>query len=140
MNAMFAGTLGYVSGKDLVNTYIEQTSADNMKEFIQPLKDANIDLADLTQHILVAAQGNIEELGASANDYLHVFGYTAMAFVWAKMAESSLAQSSSSDEFYQSKIKTARYYFARLLPRRLSLIASIKAGCDTLFDMDENLF
>ena len=125
---------------DEVNTYIEQTSADNMKEFIQPLKDANIDLADLTQHILVAAQGNIEELGASANDYLHVFGYTAMAFVWAKMAESSLAHSSSSDEFYQSKIKTARYYFARLLPRRLSLIASIKAGCDTLFDMDENLF
>jgi len=125
---------------DEVNTYIEQTSADNMKEFIQPLKDANIDLADLTQHILVAAQGNIEELGASANDYLHVFGYTAMAFVWAKMAESSLAQSSSTDEFYQSKIKTARYYFARLLPRRLSLIASIKAGCDTLFDMDENLF
>jgi hypothetical protein len=125
---------------DEVNTYIEQTSADNMKEFIQPLKDANIDLADLTQHILAAAQGNVEELGTSANDYLHVFGYTAMAFVWAKMAESSLAQSSSSDEFYQSKIKTARYYFARLLPRRLSLIASIKAGCDTLFDMDENLF
>ena len=120
---------------DEVNTYIEQTSADNMKEFIQPLKDANIDLADLTQHILVAAQGNIEELGASANDYLHVFGYTAMAFVWTKMAESSLAQSSSTDEFYQSKIKTARYYFARLLPRRLSLIASIKAGCDSLIWM-----
>jgi alkylation response protein AidB-like acyl-CoA dehydrogenase len=125
---------------DEVNAYIEQTSADNMNEFIKPLKDANNDLAELTQHVLIAAQGNVEELGASANDYLHVFGYTAMAFVWAKMAESSLAQDSSGDEFYQSKIKTARYYFARLLPRRLSLIASIKAGCDTLFDMDENLF
>jgi alkylation response protein AidB-like acyl-CoA dehydrogenase len=123
-----------------VNTYIEQTSADNMQEFIQPLKDANIDLAELTQHILKAAQGNIEELGTSANDYLHVFGYTAMAFVWAKMAESALAKESSSDEFYESKIKTARYYFARLLPRRLSLTASIKAGCDTLFDIDESLF
>jgi len=125
---------------DEVNAYIAQTSASNMQEFIQPLKDANIDLAELTQHVLIAAQGNVEELGASANDYLHVFGYTATAFVWAKMAESSLAQESSDDEFYQSKIKTARYYFARLLPRRLSLIASIKAGCDTLFDMDENLF
>jgi alkylation response protein AidB-like acyl-CoA dehydrogenase len=125
---------------DEVNTYIEQTSADNMKEFIQPLQDANNGLAELTQHVLVAAQGNAEELGASANDYLHVFGYTAMAFVWAKMAGSSLAQGRSSDEFYLSKIKTARYYFARLLPRRLSLIASIKAGCDTMFDMDENLF
>jgi alkylation response protein AidB-like acyl-CoA dehydrogenase len=125
---------------DEVNTYIEQTSASNMQEFIQPLKDANNDLAELTQHVLVAAQGNVEELGASANDYLHVFGYTAMAFVWAKMAETSLTQESSGDEFYTSKIKTARYYFARLLPRRLSLIASIKAGCDTLFDFDESMF
>jgi len=123
-----------------VNTYIAQTSTNNMQEFIEPLKAANNDLAELTKHVLMAAQGNIEELGTSANDYLHVFGYTAMAFVWAKMAESALAQENSSDEFYQSKIKTARYYFARLLPRRLSLIASIKAGCDTLFDLDENLF
>jgi len=123
-----------------VNTYIAQTSTNNMQEFIEPLKAANNDLAELTKHVLMAAQGNIEELGTSANDYLHVFGYTAMAFVWAKMAESALAQESSNDDFYQSKIKTARYYFARLLPRRLSLIASIKAGCDTLFDLDENLF
>jgi alkylation response protein AidB-like acyl-CoA dehydrogenase len=125
---------------DEVNTYIKQTSADNMQEFIQPLKEATDDLAKLTQDVLIAAQNNIEELGASANDYLHVFGYTAMAFIWARMAEKSLAQVDSNDEFYQSKVKTARYYFARLLPRRLSLIASIKAGCDTLFDIDESLF
>ncbi len=123
-----------------VNTYIENTSVENMQEFIQPLKEATGDLAKLTQHILAASQNNIEELGTSANDYLHVFGYTAMAFIWAKMAETALAQDGSTDEFYQSKIKTARYYFARLLPRRLSLIASIEAGCDTLFDIDENLF
>jgi len=125
---------------DEVNTYIEQTSADNMKEFILPLKEATDGLAKLTQHVLMAAQNNIEELGTSANDYLHVFGYTAMAFIWAKMAEKSLDKTDSDDEFYQSKIKTARYYFARLLPRRLSLIASIEAGCDTLFDIDESLF
>lgn len=125
---------------DEVNTYITQTSASNMQEFIQPLQTANNDLAELTQHILQAAQGNIEELGTSANDYLHVFGYTAMAFVWAKMAESALAHESDNDEFYQAKVKTARYYFARLLPRSLSLVAAIKAGSDTLFDLDEDLF
>ncbi|NQZ21517.1 MAG: acyl-CoA dehydrogenase C-terminal domain-containing protein [Colwellia sp.] len=123
-----------------VNTYIEQTSADNMQEFIQPLKAATNDLANLTEHVLMAAQKNIEELGTSANDYLHVFGYTAMAFIWAKMAETALEKDVSSDDFYLSKVKTARYYFARLLPRRLSLIAAIEAGCDTLFDIDENLF
>jgi alkylation response protein AidB-like acyl-CoA dehydrogenase len=123
-----------------VNTYIDQTSAENMQEFIQPLKAATDDLTKLTQHVLMAAQNNVEELGTSANDYLHVFGYTAMAFIWARMAETALEKDVSSDEFYLSKVKTARYYFARLLPRRLSLIASIEAGCETLFDIDENLF
>ncbi len=123
-----------------VNTYIDQTSTENMQEFILPLKAATNDLAKLTQDVLMAAQNNIEELGTSANDYLHVFGYTAMAFIWARMAETALEKDVSSDEFYLSKLKTARYYFARLLPRRLSLIASIEAGCDTLFDLDENLF
>jgi alkylation response protein AidB-like acyl-CoA dehydrogenase len=123
-----------------VNIYINQTSAENMQEFIEPLKAATNDLAKLTQDVLTAAQNNIEELGTSANDYLHVFGYTAMAFIWARMAETALEKDVSSDEFYLSKVKTARYYFARLLPRRLSLIASIEAGCETLFDIDESLF
>lgn len=123
-----------------VNIYIDQTSAENMQEFIEPLKAATNDLAKLTQDVLTAAQNNIEELGTSANDYLHVFGYTAMAFIWARMAETALEKDVSSDEFYLSKVKTARYYFARLLPRRLSLIASIEAGCETLFDIDESLF
>jgi len=123
-----------------VNTYIDQTSAENMQEFIEPLKAATNDLAKLTHDVLMAAQNNIEELGTSANDYLHVFGYTAMAFIWARMAETALEKDVSSDEFYLSKVKTARYYFARVLPRRLSLIASIEAGCDTLFDIDESLF
>jgi len=123
-----------------VNTYIDQTSAENMQEFIEPLKAATNDLAKLTHDVLMAAQNNIEELGTSANDYLHVFGYTAMAFIWARMAETALEKDVSSDEFYLSKVKTARYFFARVLPRRLSLIASIEAGCDTLFDIDESLF
>jgi hypothetical protein len=71
-----------------------------------------------------------------------------MAFVWAKMAEVSLAKQSEpnneltehGDDFYQAKLHTARYYFARLLPRRLSLIATIKSGCASLFNIDEALF
>jgi len=125
---------------DEVNGYIEQIQAENMREFIEPLKAAIEDLADLTRDLLTKSQSNVNELGASANDYLHVFGYTAMAFVWAKMAETSLSADDQSDDFYQSKLHTARYYFARLLPRRISLIASAKSGCDALFDMDDELF
>ncbi len=130
---------------DEVNAYIEENSHNEaLAEFINPLAEAVNDLTDLTTDLLTKSQSNINELGTSANDYLHVFGYTAMAYIWARMAQVSLTQQAnngeSGNDFYQSKLHTARYYFTRLLPRRISLIASAKSGCDCLFDIDDNLF
>ncbi|MEW6990214.1 acyl-CoA dehydrogenase C-terminal domain-containing protein [Colwelliaceae bacterium 6441] len=125
---------------DEVNTFINETVNENMNEFINPLKQAIDDLQAVTSHILIAADKNVEELGTSANDYLHVFGYTAMAFVWAKMAKVAFAKFADDEDFHQSKIHTARYYFARLLPRRISLITSIEAGATPMFDIPDELF
>ena len=130
---------------DEVNTYIETNKNDAaMAEFITPLDEALNDLTELTADLLTKSQDNINELGASANDYLHVFGYTAMAYIWARMAQVSLTQKDSNGDsgkdFYQSKLHTARYYYTRLLPRRISLIASAKSGCDCMFDIEDELF
>lgn len=130
---------------DEVSAYIETNKNDAaMAEFITPLGEALTDLTELTDDLLTKSQANINELGASANDYLHVFGYTAMAYIWARMAQVSLTQKDnngdSGDDFYQSKLHTARYYFTRLLPRRISLIASAKSGCDCLFAIEDELF
>ena len=130
---------------DEVNSYIEETKNDTaMAEFVGPLADALTDLNDLTSDLLAKSQDNINELGASANDYLHVFGYTAMAYIWARMAQVSLTNKASGgesgDDFYQSKLHTARYYYTRILPRRISLIASAKSGCDCMFDIEDELF
>jgi alkylation response protein AidB-like acyl-CoA dehydrogenase len=122
-----------------VQNYIAKSNAEQMQEFTQPLARAIKELAQLTNDILSSAKNNPEELGCAANDYLHVFGYTAMAFVWAKMAEVSFAADEKS-EFHQSKIHTARYFYARLLPRCSSLITSAKAGSEAMFDMPERLF
>ncbi|MGB1263400.1 MAG: acyl-CoA dehydrogenase C-terminal domain-containing protein [Cognaticolwellia sp.] len=121
-----------------VQAYIAETNSEAMQEFTQPLAQATTELAALTEYLLTAAQNSPEELGCAANDYLHVFGYTAMAYVWAKMAEVSLAGDDS--DFNESKVRTARYYFSRLLPRCQSLIASAKSGQSAMFDMAEDLF
>jgi hypothetical protein len=132
-----------------VAEYIEmQQSNKAMTEFIEPLAAALHDLTETTDLLLTKSDEDLNEIGAAANDYLHLLGYTAMAFVWAKMAEVSLAKQSEpsneltehGDDFYQAKLHTARYYFARLLPRRLSLIATIKSGCASLFNINEALF
>ncbi len=125
---------------DEMRAYINENQNDNMQEFIEPLTTAVDDLVELSDYLLEKSTHNVNEIGAAANDYLHVFGYTAMAFVWAKMAAVALAKQATGDDFYESKLKTARYYFTRLLPRRISLIASAKSGCDVLFDIDDDLF
>jgi hypothetical protein len=125
---------------DEMRTYINENQNDNMQEFIKPLTLAVDDLVELSDYLLEKSTQNVNEIGAAANDYLHVFGYTAMAFVWAKMAAVALAKQATGDDFYESKLKTARYYFTRLLPRRISLIESAKSGCEVLFDIDDELF
>ncbi|NRA84419.1 MAG: acyl-CoA dehydrogenase C-terminal domain-containing protein, partial [Gammaproteobacteria bacterium] len=42
--------------------------------------------------------------------------------------------------FYQAKIETARFYFARILPRTLSHAAMVKAGNSTLAALKEEHF
>ena len=145
------GTLIKVFTKE-VSDYIESQQGNAaMAEFVEPLVSALADLTEISELLITKSVDDLNEIGAAANDYLHVFGYTAMAFIWAKMADVSLQQlaqlEKTSDEqseygadFYQSKLHTARYYFARLLPRRLSLLATIKSGCHTLFAIDDELF
>ena len=82
------------------------------------------------RQVLDRAQGNPREIGAAAVEYLQVFGYTLYAYLWAQMADVALAQDGA---FYQSKVGTARFYFARLLPRIRSLSASVKAGSQSLY-------
>jgi hypothetical protein len=128
-----------------VEQFITSQSSADMAEFIMPLKSAVEDLNEVTNLLLERAAEDLNEIGAAANDYLHLLGYTAMSFVWAKMAGVSLLQLGHSsnelgNDFYQGKVLTARYYFARLLPRRLSLITTIKSGGESLFAISDELF
>ncbi|WP_433887240.1 acyl-CoA dehydrogenase C-terminal domain-containing protein [Pseudomonas vranovensis] len=107
-----------------------QTLAASRAEFKTPLLLALANLDDLTAWVLDRAQGNPEEIGAAAVEYLQVFGYTLYAYLWTRMADVAMQHHGA---FYQSKLGTARFYFARLLPRIDSLSASVKAGSHSLF-------
>ncbi|HWD31574.1 MAG TPA: acyl-CoA dehydrogenase C-terminal domain-containing protein, partial [Pseudomonas sp.] len=52
-----------------------------------------------------------------------------------QMADVALEQHAHS-AFHASKLGTARFYFARLLPRIQSLSATVKAGSASLFLLD----
>ena len=115
-------------------------SADGaLGEFSKPLAAAVDNLDDLTNWVLDRARNNPSEIGAASVDYLQVFGYTAYAYMWALMARAALGREGQGS-FYASKLGTARFYFARLLPRIHSLTASVKAGSESLFHLDAEQF
>ncbi|SQK85580.1 acyl-CoA dehydrogenase [Pseudomonas aeruginosa] len=87
-----------------------------LAEFVTPLLTA-LDLLDnLTQGIVARAGNDPREIGAASVEYLHLFGYTAYAYLWARMAAAALRQREADPAFHDGKLATARFYFARLLP------------------------
>lgn len=128
-----------------VTAFIEGCDSDEMKELIEPLDIIIEQFEHFSEEVLILAEKDKNHLGCAANDYLHVFGYVAMGYVWAKMADVSLqkmteSESAFSSEFYLTKVATAHYYFARLLPRTQSLMLSAKAGSETLFAFEDQQF
>nr|WP_320136027.1 acyl-CoA dehydrogenase C-terminal domain-containing protein [uncultured Amphritea sp.] len=117
------------------------SQADNkaVTEFISPLARLNREWGDLTMRIGMKAMQNREEVGAASVDYLMYSGYITMAYLWARMAvtaQEKLDAGAGDQRFYQAKLKTARFYFERILPRTKTLEATIDSGADNLLSMD----
>ena len=133
-----SGGAFYKHFADEIKIFTDSADA-SLAEFVEPLKVAIDTLEQMTSELLSRAKVNPNEVGAASVEYLQVFGYTAYAYMWALMARTALAKQDQ-DAFYVSKLGTARFYFARLLPRIHSLAASVKAGSESLYLLDAAQF
>ena len=120
-------------------------NADNeaLAEFIAPLKDINKEWGDLTMKVGMNAMKDRNEVGSASVDYLMYSGYATLAFLWAQMAkvaQDNLAAGTSEEDYYNAKVKTARFYFQRILPRTAGHALGMVAGADSLMDLDEDHF
>ncbi|AOS96711.1 Acyl-CoA dehydrogenase [Microbulbifer aggregans] len=116
-----------------------QVDNEALAEFIQPLATELQRLREVTARVLAAAQEDPHAPGAASVEYLHLFGYVAYAFMWARIAAAALPKTGE-DSFYSGQVKTARFFFARLLPQTKALADSVDAGSATLMDLEEELF
>jgi len=117
------------------------THADDpaVSEFVATLRDKAAEWQQLTTTIATRASGDPEEVGAAAYDYLFYSGYVALAYWWARSVAAATA-SHASAAFRESKLETARFYFARILPRTLAHKAAIDSGAAALMAMDAESF
>ena len=127
-------------GKKIAEFVEEEGISEAMQEFVNPLAELGDKVTKLTTEIGMKAFQNPDEVGAAAVDYLRVCGHLVFAYFFARMAKVALEKQNTGDKFYQAKLTTARFYFAKLLPETAGLIRTCRAGLKPLIEMDEALF
>jgi alkylation response protein AidB-like acyl-CoA dehydrogenase len=124
-----------------VKAFVEENGLDEqMAEFVSPLGELGEKVGKLTMEIGMKAFQNQDEVGAAAVPYLRVVGHMVFSYFFAQMAKIALAKKDSGDKFYESKLATARFYFARLYPETAMLIRQARSGASNLLALDADLF
>jgi hypothetical protein len=128
-------------GKLVAQLVEEEGVNEKMAEFINPIAYLGDQMTKFTTELGFKAFQNADEVGAAAVDYLRVLGHLVFGYFWARMAQVALREieAGNADPFYQGKLQTARFYFARLFPETATLMRTARAGASSLLDTDAAL-
>jgi hypothetical protein len=123
----------------LVGALVEAEGVnEKMAEFINPIAYLGEQMTKFTTEIGFKGLQNPDEMGAAAVDYLRVAGHLVFGYFFARMAQVALREiaAGNTDPFYQAKLQTARFYFAKLFPETATLMRTARAGSKVLMDTD----
>ena len=113
-----------------------------MKPFADGLAKAKGELQEATMWLMQHGLANPDNAGAASTDYLHLFGLTALAYMWALQARAALARiaAGDTDPFYETKLVIGRYYLERVLPETASRLAKLKGGSELMMKLPAEAF
>jgi alkylation response protein AidB-like acyl-CoA dehydrogenase len=128
-------------GKLVAQLVEEEGVNEKMAEFINPVAYLGEQMTKFTTELGFKGFQNPDEVGAAAVDYLRVAGHLVFGYFWARMAQTALREiaKGNTDPFYQAKLQTARFYFAKLFPETAMLMRTARSGAKVLMDTDEAL-
>ena len=114
-------------------------SAD-MDPFVQGLSTLKGQLQEATTWLMQNGMTDFNNAGASSHDYLHLFGLTGLAFMWAKMAKVALDKKAEGDPFYDEKLTTGYYFVDRMVPDGAAHLAKVKTGAKSMMALPAEAF
>lgn len=127
----------------VIHRFCRDNQNKKMNEFIRPLRRYYREWGTFTRKVGLKAMKNREEVGAASVDYLMYSGYVTLAYFWAAIADAAYTAIENGAEdkaYYESKIKTARFYYKRLLPRAKAHKEIMLSGAKNLMDLDADHF
>jgi alkylation response protein AidB-like acyl-CoA dehydrogenase len=121
----------------------DNLSIPEMVQFIRPLMGYAKEWTELAETVAKKAMQNPDEIGGASVDFLMFSGYLTLAYFWArsaKVALQKLADDKGEQSFYEAKIKTAQFYFQRMLPRAKGHSACLEGGVETMMALSAEEF
>ncbi len=125
---------------DLVKAFIKENDDDEAlkADFLEPLKQASKHLQAAGMYFMQNGMKNPNAALAGSYDFMHLFGHVCLGLMWArsaKAARDALDAGASDTQFYETKLKTGRYYMARRLPATALHLARIESGADPVMGL-----
>jgi hypothetical protein len=120
----------------------ENGGNEAMKPFVAPLSNALGHLQQATTWLMQNAMAKPDNAGAAATDYLQLFGFVTLGYMWARMAKVALDKIAGSGEtaYLKTKLVTGRFFMERMLPETTLHLARIQAGCGTTMELAAEAF
>ncbi len=127
---------------NIVNEYLTNISENkNIQKEINQFKQSFKDLIDITDHIKSFNNDKISEKNGVAVEYLEMFSYVAVGFMWLKILEISYDKNfTNKSDFFESKIETGIYYFQKIIPKTNFLKENILSGASNYIKYKDKFF
>lgn len=113
-----------------------------MKPFVTPLSTALGHLQQATTWLMQNAMMKPDNAGAAATDYLQLFGFVTLGYMWARMAK--VAQDKiaggGATPYLTTKLVTGRFFMERMLPETALHLARIQSGSATTMELAAEAF
>jgi len=126
-----------------VSAFLAENKGDAaLAPYLAPVKAALGQLQQATMWLMQNGMRNPDNAGAASHDYMHLFGLTALAFMWARIAKAVLARQAKgkSNEALDSKLALAKFFNARMLPEASAHLARLSSGAETLMALPAAAF
>jgi hypothetical protein len=114
----------------------------DLKPFVEGLAEARAKLQDATLWLMQNGLSNPDNAAAASTDYLHLFGLTGLAYMWALMAKAAQnrAAEGDADPFYANKVHVGHHFLERVLPAAAVHLARIRTGAATMMSFPSDAF
>lgn len=110
--------------------------------YLAPVETALGHLQQATMWLMKNGMADPNNAGAASTDTMHLFGLTALGYMWARIVKVVLAKQAKGESTpaLDAKLTLARFFGERMLPETGAHLARLSAGAATIMALPADAF